>query len=56
MTTSLLMNVVAMNPGAIGALAVIGVLLLIIVMSNVHVVPQAKAYVIERLGAYHTTF
>ena len=56
MTTSLLMNVVAMNPGAIGALAVIGVLLLIIVMSNVHVVPQAKAYVIERLGAYHTTW
>ena len=56
MTTALFMNVIAMNPGAIGALAVIGVLLLIIIMSNIHVVPQARAYVIERLGAYHTTW
>ena len=46
----------AMNPGAIAAIAIIGVLLLIIIMSNVHIVPQAKAYVIERLGAYHTTW
>ncbi|MBQ7828741.1 MAG: SPFH/Band 7/PHB domain protein [Clostridia bacterium] len=45
-----------MNPGAIAAIAIIGVLLLIIIMSNVHIVPQAKAYVIERLGAYHTTW
>ena len=50
------MNVMAMNPGAIAAIAIIGVLLLIIIMSNVHIVPQAKAYVIERLGAYHTTW
>ena len=56
MTTALFMNVIAMNPGAIGALAVIGALLLIIIMSNIHVVPQARAYVIERLGAYHTTW
>ena len=56
MTASLFMNVMAMNPGAIAAIAIIGVLLLIIIMSNVHIVPQAKAYVIERLGAYHTTW
>ena len=56
MTASLFMNVMAMNPGAIAAIAIIGVLLLIIIMSNVHIVSQAKAYVIERLGAYHTTW
>ena len=28
----------------------------IVVLSNVHVVPQAKAFVIERLGAYHATW
>ena len=27
-----------------------------IIISNVHIVPQARAYVIERLGAYHTTW
>ncbi len=32
------------------------VFVLIIVIANVKVVPQAKAYVIERLGAYHTTW
>ena len=26
------------------------------VISNIHIVPQARAYVIERLGAYHTTW
>ena len=28
----------------------------IIVLSNIHIVPQAKAYVVERLGAYHATW
>ena len=27
-----------------------------IIISNIHIVPQARAYVIERLGAYHTTW
>ena len=26
------------------------------IISNIHIVPQARAYVIERLGAYHTTW
>ena len=35
------------------ALAVIAI---VIIITNIHVVPQAKAYVIERLGGYHTTW
>ena len=31
-------------------------ILAIIVMSNIHIVPQAKAYVIERLGSYRATW
>lgn len=34
---------------------IIFVILLILVVTNIKIVPQAKAYVVERLGAYHTT-
>ncbi len=37
-------------------LAILIVVLLIIVISNIHVVPQSRAIVIERLGAYHQTW
>ena len=37
-------------------LAVILVILLVVVVSNIRVVQQAQAYVIERLGAYSTTW
>ncbi len=37
-------------------LGVIFVILLILVVTNIKIVPQAKAYVVERLGAYHTTW
>ena len=30
--------------------------IIILIISNVHIVPQSKAYVIERLGAYHETW
>ncbi len=42
----------------IGAIVIglIVLVLLIILVSNVKIVPQAHAYVIERLGAYHTTW
>ncbi|MBQ9510269.1 MAG: SPFH/Band 7/PHB domain protein [Clostridia bacterium] len=43
-------------PGGIIALIVVAVVLLIILVSNIHIVPQAHAYVIERLGAYHDTW
>ena len=32
------------------------VLLLVLVISNIHVVQQSRAYVIERLGAYSATW
>ena len=35
------------------ALAVVAI---VIIISNINIVPQAKAYVIERLGGYHTTW
>lgn len=38
------------------ALFIFGVLLLILVVTSIRVVPQANAYVIERLGAYITTW
>ena len=34
----------------------LAVVVFLIIISNIHVVPQAKAYVIERLGGYHTTW
>lgn len=42
--------------GGIIALIVIAVLLLIVIISNIHIVPQANAYVIERLGTYYDTW
>ena len=37
------------------ALIVVAAILLLIVLKGIKVVPQAKAYVVERLGAYHET-
>ena len=34
----------------------IAIVFIALIISNIHVVPQARAYVIERLGAYHTTW
>ena len=42
--------------GPVIALAVLVVLALLIVVSNIHVVQQSKAYVIERLGAFSTVW
>ena len=42
-----------------GPLIVIAIILLIVliaIISNVKIVPQAHAYVVERLGAYHSTW
>ena len=43
-----------MEPWVIG-LIVFGVVLLVIIASGIKVVPQSKAYVVERLGAYRET-
>ena len=42
--------------GAIVAIIVVLVLLLIVLIANIHIVPQAHAYVVERLGSYHDTW
>lgn len=44
-----------MEPWAIGLIVTIGIILFIIVISGIKVVPQARAYVVERLGAYRET-
>ena len=36
--------------------SVIALILLILIVRNIKIVPQAHAYVIERLGAYHATW
>ena len=38
------------------AVAAVAVILLIVLISSVHVVPQANAYVMERLGSYYKTW
>ena len=50
-----LMAVASVNPLVV-AIIVIVAILAIIVISNIHIVPQGKAYVIERLGSYRTTW
>ncbi len=42
--------------GPIIVISLIIVVLLVILVSNVHIVPQAQAMVVERLGAYHVTW
>ena len=44
-----------MMPGII-AIVVAVLIILILIVSGIKVVPQAKAYVVERLGAYHETW
>lgn len=45
-----------MNPGAIIAIVLVILIVLILVISGIKVVPQAKAYVVERFGAYYETW
>ena len=44
-----------MNPGII-IISIIILLILILIVRNIKIVPQAHAFVIERLGAYYTTW
>ena len=43
------------NAGTV-ALVILIVLVLILIVSNIHVVQQSKAYVVERLGAFHSVW
>lgn len=38
------------------AIIVFAIILVIVIIANIKVVPQARAYIIERLGAYHETW
>ena len=42
-----------MGPEIFIAIAALVIVVLIFIISNVHVVQQSRAYVIERLGAFH---
>ncbi len=44
-----------MGPFILAAIILI-LVAIVIVISNIKIVPQSKAYVVERLGAYHTTW
>ena len=37
-------------------LIAVGVLLMILIITNIRIVPQSDAYVIERLGGFHSTW
>lgn len=43
-------------PGVVIFFAVLIIIALIVIISNIKIVPQANAYVIEKLGAYHATW
>lgn len=45
-----------MPSGALVALLVVVLIVLLILVLNIKVVPQSRAYVIERLGTYKTTW
>ena len=53
---ALFLNMMSMNPAATAILVILGVIVILVLIANIQVVPQARAYVIERLGGYHTTW
>ena len=50
------MNILAVSPAITIAVFAPLVIILLLVIANIKIVPQSKAYVIERLGAYYTTW
>ncbi len=48
--------IAAMNPVSIIAVAFLVLLILALIVSNIQVVQQSRAYVVERLGAYSATW
>ena len=44
-----------MGDGTVVVIVVVAIILLLVALSGIKVVPQAKAYVVERLGAYRET-
>lgn len=56
MDNYLLAEEIGGNGGIIAAIVAVAVFLLIVIISSIKIVPQSKAYVIQRLGSYHTTW
>ena len=56
MTNIAMMALMTVNPILVAVFAILGIIVLFVLISNLHVVPQAKVYVVERLGGYHTTW
>ena len=50
------MFILAVNPAVTIAVFAPLVIILLLVIANIKIVPQSKAYVIERLGAYYATW
>ena len=53
---ALMLNLMAVNPVGAVLLVILGIIVLIVIIANIHVVPQARVYVVERLGAYQATW
>ena len=45
-----------MGPGELALIVAVALIIIVIIARNIRIVQQAKAYVIERLGAYSTTW
>lgn len=45
-----------MSIGGIIAIIILVIIVIGLIVTNIRIVPQANAYVLERLGAYHTTW
>ena len=44
------------SPAAVAVPVIIVAIILIVIISNIRIVPQTQAYIIERLGKYHATW
>ena len=54
--TSALVALFSSFPALAVILGILGIIAIIIVISNVHIVPQGKAFVVEHLGSYRKTW
>ena len=45
-----------MDPFVIFILVALGIIVVATIISNIKIVPQARAFVVERLGGYYTTW
>ena len=43
------------KPDSALVIAIVGIIILLLIVSSIKIVPQAHAYVIERLGVYQKT-